>query len=234
VGPPGRCAIGGRSAPSCGHAPAPRTVELPAPQGRKRRVGLIQRKGTMAVRTGTCGASARNSSPSRRVRLATEFHAALAHRIFVRKPGISLMWMPAQITAPPLAHRAQRLRHQGADGAKMMAASRASRRRCGGNRRPDRAESERENADFPYRPGGCRHRWPGPGNAPPARRCALLRQIRKCPGAVHRSPMTRARSRSAPAHNSGAAARSVITRSGIAKTVTLARRGVFGIAPSIW
>ena len=55
------------------------------------------------VRTGTVGASARNSSPSRRVRFATLRTDRSPHRSSYGNDGMSLMWMPAQTTVPPFA-----------------------------------------------------------------------------------------------------------------------------------
>ncbi len=48
------------------------TAQAPAANRVQRLVGSASGKTSTSVRTGTCGASARNSSPSRRVRLATE------------------------------------------------------------------------------------------------------------------------------------------------------------------
>src|ERR1700680_1018285 len=60
-----------------------------------------KRKASTSVRTGTRGARAMNSTPSARVRLATERSTRSSQRIEYGKLGMSLMWMPAQTTTPP-------------------------------------------------------------------------------------------------------------------------------------
>src|SRR6266576_3598158 len=78
------------------------------------------------VRTGTCGASARNSSPSRRVRLATERSTRSSQSSSYGKAGMSVMWMPAQTTLPPFASARSASGTSAPTGAKMMAASSSS------------------------------------------------------------------------------------------------------------
>ena len=93
----------------------------------------------------TAGASARNSSPSWRVRLATERTTRSSQRMSYGNEGMSLMWISAQTTAPPLST------------ARSAAGTSPRRRRRGSPRpvspaaavgaaRPDRAELARERA----------------------------------------------------------------------------------------
>jgi len=69
------------------------------------------------------GASARNSSPSRRVRFATDRSVRSPQRSSYGKDGMSLMWMPAQTTTPPGATARSAAGTSAPAGAKMIAAS---------------------------------------------------------------------------------------------------------------
>src|SRR5207247_914041 len=71
---------------------------------------------SISTRTGTWGAIDRNSSPSARVRFATERITRSPHSSSYGKRGMSLMWMPAQTTVPPFA------RTEGAEGRALAAA----------------------------------------------------------------------------------------------------------------
>src|SRR5262245_23836764 len=82
--------------------------------------------GSTSVCTGISGASARNSSPSRRVRFDTDAVDRYAHRRSYGNDGISLMWMPAQTTRPPLATARSATGTSAPTGAKMIAASSSS------------------------------------------------------------------------------------------------------------
>ena len=79
-------------------------------------VGVGQRDDLDLGATGTLGASARNSSPSARVRLATEPSVRSPQSSSYGKDGMSLMWMPAQTTAPALGAWRAAPRQQRADG----------------------------------------------------------------------------------------------------------------------
>src|SRR6266511_2188464 len=78
------------------------------------------------VRTGTRGASARNSSPSRRVRFATERSTRSPQSNSYGNDGMSLMWIPAHTTVPPFATAASAAGTSSPAGAKMIAASSSS------------------------------------------------------------------------------------------------------------
>src|SRR5688572_26295789 len=66
------------------------------------------------VRTGTLGASAKNSSPSRRVRFATEQRLRSSQRISYGNDGMSLVNSATHDDAS-FANSLERLRHQCAD-----------------------------------------------------------------------------------------------------------------------
>src|SRR6266545_1189608 len=78
------------------------------------------------VRTGTCGASARNSSPSRRVRFATERTTRSPQSRSYGNDGMSDMWIPAQTTVPPFATAPSATGTRAPTGAKRIAASSSS------------------------------------------------------------------------------------------------------------
>ena len=61
------------------------------------------RNGVTWIRSGKRAASARNSSPSRRVRLATERITRSSHNAAYGNVGMSLIWIPPHTTTPPLA-----------------------------------------------------------------------------------------------------------------------------------
>src|SRR6266545_3416325 len=84
------------------------------------------RKTSTSVRTGISGASARNSSPSRRVRFATETSRRSPQRSSYGKDGMSVMWIPAQTTVPPLPTARNARGTSSPTGAKMIAASSSS------------------------------------------------------------------------------------------------------------
>ena len=67
---------------SCGRRQHRRACYLPATQSVQRFIGFFAtRKSSTSVRTGTCAASAMNSAPSRRVRLATDVTVRSSQRI---------------------------------------------------------------------------------------------------------------------------------------------------------
>src|SRR5919201_1600848 len=76
-----------------------------------------------SVRIGTCGASARSSSPSRRVRFATDRMTRSPQSKSYGNCGMSLMWIPAQTTAPALRTARNASGTSAPTGAKMIAAS---------------------------------------------------------------------------------------------------------------
>ena len=80
----------------------------------------------VCVRTGTRGASARNSRASRRVRFATERTTRSSHRILYGKAGTSDMWMPPHTTVPPLSTARSAAGTRSPTGAKRIAASSGS------------------------------------------------------------------------------------------------------------
>src|SRR5690606_8151304 len=96
-----------------------------APRRRRSSASLAasSAKRVTSVRTGTLGARARNSSPSRRVRLATETIRRSPHRRLYGKLGMSLMWMPAHTTVPPLSVARSAAGTSSPAGAKISAAS---------------------------------------------------------------------------------------------------------------
>ncbi len=82
-------------------------------------------KAVILSATGTRAAAVKNSMPSLRVRLATERMLRSPQRLRYGKDGISLMWMPAHTTVPPLASPSSALGTRWPLEAKMIAASRA-------------------------------------------------------------------------------------------------------------
>src|SRR5262245_22478071 len=78
------------------------------------------------VFTGIRGARARNSTPSSRVRFATERRTRSSQRSSYGKPGMSDMWMPAQTIVPPLAVARSAFGTSVPTGAKMIAPSSSS------------------------------------------------------------------------------------------------------------
>src|SRR4051794_41897540 len=93
-----------------------------------------------------------NSSASSRVRFATERTSRSSQSSSYRKDGMSLMWMPAQTTLPPLATEASAAGTSSPAGAKMMAASSGS---GGGSleQPPPPAPGERGDASARAAPG---------------------------------------------------------------------------------
>ena len=73
------------------------------------------------------GSRANSSSPSRRVRFATERTTRSPHSNSYGNEGMSLMWMPAQTTAPPFTTFRSAAGTSSPAGAKMIAASSACR-----------------------------------------------------------------------------------------------------------
>src|ERR671936_1217509 len=96
-----------------------------------------------SARTGTSGASARNSAPSRRVRFATERKVRSPQRSSYGKEGMSVMWMPAQTTLPPFATARSATGTSSPTGAKMIAASNSSGAAPSDPPRPNRTEVAR-------------------------------------------------------------------------------------------
>src|SRR6266511_374409 len=76
-----------------------------------------------SVRIPAAGASARSSSPSRRVRFATERTVRSPQRSAYGNDGMSLMWMPAQTTVPPGAVARSAAGTSAPTGANRIAAS---------------------------------------------------------------------------------------------------------------
>src|SRR5690606_2389506 len=80
----------------------------------------------VSVRTGTRGARARKSSPSRRGRFATERGVRSSHSSRYGIDGTSLMWMPPETTAPPRSTAFSAAGTRAPTGAKSSAASSGS------------------------------------------------------------------------------------------------------------
>ena len=78
-------------------------------------------KTAVSVRTGSSATSARSSSPSRRVRFATDRTARSPQRSSYGNDGMSLMWIPAHTTVPPFASAARATGTSSPAGAKMIA-----------------------------------------------------------------------------------------------------------------
>ena len=130
------------------------------------------------------GASASNSSPSSRVRFATERSTRSPQRISYGNEGMSDMWIPAQTTVPPFATARSAAGTSSPAGAKMIAASSSS---GGGPPPAHSAPSERANAC------ACSSLLAGDGEdaaalpaARPARRCAPPRRSRRARAARRR------------------------------------------------